>query len=122
MIGILLVMSPGVPADDGIDFQQADQEDQAALELILRDVAHAVVAVIEVEDLFEPQNARDFIVVALVAKHVLADGAGSAQSRGVTHVVVGRSNQVARVPLFDELGNRARGEERNIIGMRLDRQ
>ena len=122
VVGILLVVRPGVPADDRIDLQQPDQEDQPALQLVLRDVAHAVVAVVQVEDLLETQDARHLVVVALVAEHVLADGAGRPEPGGVAHVVVGRADQVAGVALLDELGDRAGGHERDVVGMGLDRQ
>ena len=79
VIGILLVVRPGVPANHRIHLQQPDQEDQAALQLVLRDVAHAVVAVIQIEDPIEAQDPRHLVVVALVAENVLADGAGCTQ-------------------------------------------
>src|SRR5438094_4252237 len=47
MIGILLVMGPGVPAGDRIDFEQADQEDEPALQLVLRNVRHAVIGIVQ---------------------------------------------------------------------------
>ena len=122
VIGILFVVRPGVPAHHRVDLEQADQEDEPALQLVLRDVPHAVIGIVQVEDLFEPEHAGDLGVVALVAEHVVADGAGRSKAGGVAHVVVGRPHQVAGVALLDELGDRPGGDERDIVGMGLDRQ
>ena len=81
-----------------------------------------MVAVVQVEDPLEPQDPRHLVVVALVAEHVLADGAGRPEPGGVAHVVVGCADQVAGVAFLDELGDRARGHERDVVGMGLDRQ
>ena len=62
---------------------------------------------------------RHLVVLALVAQHVIADGAGLADI--VAHVVVGGANQVAGVAFLDELGHGARGHEGDVIGMGLDR-
>ena len=122
MIGILFVVRPGIPADDGVGLHQANQENQAADQFIERDIAHAVVVVIQIEVRLAAENPRHLVGVALVAEHVVADGAGRAETGSVAHVVVGRADQVAGVPLFDQLGNRARGRKRNVIGMRLQRE
>ena len=58
--------------------------------------AHAVVGVVQVEHLLEAEHAGDLGVVALVAEHVLADGAGGPQARGVAHVVVRRPHAGSR--------------------------
>ena len=122
MVGILLVVRPGVPADDRVDLQQPDQEDEAALQLVLRDVAHAVVGIVQVEGPLETQDARDFLVVALVAQHMLADRAGRPQPAGIAHVIVGGADEIAGVAFADELGDRARRHQRDVVGMGLDRQ
>ena len=92
------------------------------ISFVERDIAHAVVVVVQVEVAFAAENARHFGGVALVAEHVLADGAGRAEAGGIAHVVVGRADQVAGVALFDQLGDGARGEERDVVGVRLERE
>ena len=67
-----------------------------------------MVVVVQVEVGFAAEDARDLVVVALVAEHVLADGAGRAEAGGIAHVVVGRADEVAGVAFFDQLGDRAR--------------
>ena len=53
-------------------------------------------------------HRRPLGVVALIAEHVVADGAGRAETGRVAHVVIACTHQVARVPLFDQLGDRPR--------------
>ena len=84
--------------------------------------AHAVIVVVQVEMAFAAEDPRHLGVVALVAEHVLADGARRAQAHGVAHIVVGRADEISRVSFFDQLGDRARRGERDVIGVRLDRQ
>jgi hypothetical protein len=122
VIGVFLVVRPGVPAHDRIDLEQADQKDQAALELVLRGVAHAVVAIVQVEDALQSQHPRHLVVVALVAEHVLADRPGRAQPARVAHVVVGGADEVAGVALAHEFGHGARGRQRDVVGVGLDGQ
>ena len=122
VIGILFVVRPRVPADHGVGLDEADQKNDAADQLVERDVAHAVVVVVQIEVAFAAENARHLVGVALVAEHVLADGAGRAEAGGVAHVVVRRADQVAGVALFDQLGDGAGGRERDVVGMRLDRE
>ena len=122
VIGILFVMAPGIPAHDRIDLEQADQEDEPALQLILRDVGHAVIGVVQIKSLFETEHAGHLGVVALVAEHVVADAAGSSEAGGIPHVIVRGPHKVAGVSLLDELGDRSRRGERDVVRMRLDRQ
>ena len=122
VIGILLVVRPRVETNDRIHLQQADEKNQPAHQFVLRDAGHVVIVVVQVEIAFEAQNGDQRGVVALVAQHVLADGAGRAESGGVAHVVVGGANQVARVTLPDEFGHRARGGKRDVVRVRLDGQ
>ena len=122
MVRILLVVRPGVPADDRVDLEQANQEDQAALQLVLRNVAHAVVGIIQVEGPLEPEDARHFVVVAFVAQDIVADGSGCSQSAGVAHVVVCRANEIAECSPRELAWRPCRRHERDVVGMGLDRQ
>ena len=58
VVGVLLVVRPRVPAEDRIDLEQADQEDEPALQFVLRNVRHAVVGVVQVEHLLEALALR----------------------------------------------------------------
>src|SRR5207249_1978369 len=62
------------------------------------------------------------VVVALVAENVFPDSTGRSKPSKVAHVIVGSANQVACIPLLDELGYRARGGEGDVVGMRLNRR
>ena len=57
VIGVLLVMRPRVIAHDGVDLQEANQENQPADQLIARDIAHAMIAVIQIEFSLQAQDA-----------------------------------------------------------------
>ena len=61
VIRILLIMTPWVVAKHRIDFQETEQENQPADQLITRDVAHPVVVVLKRKMLFEPQHAGHFL-------------------------------------------------------------
>ena len=119
VVGILLVVRPGVPGHDGVHLQQADQEDQPAHQLVEGDAAHVMVVVVEIELTLEPEDRHELGVVPLVAEHVLADGAWRSESGRVAHVVVGRADQIAGVALLNELGDGSRRKERNVVGVCL---
>jgi hypothetical protein len=119
VVGILFIVSPRIPGNDGVHFQQADEEDQSPDELVEGDVAHAVVVVVEIEVALAAEDSGDFGVVAFIAKDVLADGACGAESRGVAHVVVGAADEVAGVALFDELGDGTCRKERDVVRVGL---
>ena len=97
------------------------QEDEPALQLILRYIRHAVIGIIEIEDFFQAEYAGHFGVVTLVAEHVIADFAGSSEAGGITHVIVRGPQQVAGVAFLDELGDLSRRHERDVVGVGLDR-
>lgn len=120
MIGVFFVVGPGIPADDGVGLEGSDEEDEAAEEFIEGGAAHLMVAVVEIELVFEAEDRDEFGVVILVAEDVIADGAWGAESGGVAHVVVGGTDEVAGVSLFDEFGDGAGGTEGDIVGVRLD--
>ena len=79
MIRIFLIMGPRVPADHSIRLDQSNHENHAANHFIERDVAHSMVAVVQFEVIFTPENACDFGVIALVPKYVLANASGCAR-------------------------------------------
>jgi hypothetical protein len=89
MVGILLIVGPRIPAHHRVDLQKTNQKDEPALQLVLRNIAHAVVGVVEIEDLFQTKRPSNLGVVALVPQDVVADAAGRAKAGGVAHVVVG---------------------------------
>ena len=122
VIGVLLVMRPRVPAHHRIDLEQADQKDEPADQLVERHVAHAVIGIVQVEGFLQPEHAGHLGVVALVAEHVVADAAGGSQARSIAHVIVGGPQQVAGVALLDQLGDHSPRHERDVVGVRLDRQ
>ena len=118
MIGVFLVMTPGVIAEDGINLQETEQEDQTADQFVARDVAHPVIVVIQIEVAVQTQHARLFRDLAFVAQNILPNRAGLPDV--VTHVVIGGADHVASKALLDQFCHRASTKERDIIGMRLD--
>ena len=72
---------------------------------------------------FAAEDPRHLGVVALVAQHVVADGARRARGPAASPMSsLVAPNQVSGVALFDQLGDRARGGERDVVGVGLDRQ
>ena len=120
VVGVFFVVGPGVPADDGVGFEGADEEDEAADDFVEGDVGHAVVVVVEVEVAFAAEDAGDLGVVAFVAEYMFADGAGGAEARGISHIVIGCPYEVSGIALFDQLSYCTRGRERDIVGVGLD--
>jgi hypothetical protein len=51
---------------------------------------------------------------------MVSDGPGCAQPRCISHVVVGRTNQVPGVPFLNELRHGSGGKQRDIIRVRLN--
>src|SRR5262249_20444761 len=56
MVGVLLVMSPRVVADDRVHFHQPEDEDQPVAQLGRSDGVEFVIAVMQVEDFFKPRR------------------------------------------------------------------
>ena len=83
---------------------------------VVQGLLHHVVPVAEVVDLLQPHLLGDGGIVLLVIENHFADRRAAAG-----HFVVGRTNQDARVAFADQLDNRARGKQRQIIRVRLDR-
>ena len=119
VIGILFVVGPGIPGHHGVNFQQADQENQPAHQLVEGNTAHVMVVVIQIELALQAKNRHELFIVAFVTQDVFADGTWRPQSGRVAHVIVGRTDQIAGVALLNELGDRSGREQRNIIGVGL---
>ncbi len=79
MVGVLFVRRPGVPAHHRIRFEQADQKDEPALELVFAKRPPCGDWSSEIVNAFQPQHPSDLGVVALIAKHVVADAARRAE-------------------------------------------
>lgn len=120
VVGVFFIMGPGIPADYSVGFEGANEKDKAANDFIEGDVGHAMVVVIEVEVTLAAEDASDFGVIAFIAKDVFADGAGGAEARRVTHIVIGGADEVTGVALLNEFGDGAGGGERDVVGMSLD--
>ena len=90
VIWILVVVAPRIVAEDGVDFQKAEQEDQTADQFVPRYIAHAVVVVVQGKVALQSQDARLFVYLAFVPQNVLAYSAGFAY-------IVAISSLVARI-------------------------
>ena len=106
VIGIFFVVAPRIVTEHRIDFQRAKEKDQAADQLVSRDVAHAVVVVVQREIALQTERAGLFGHLTLISQDVLADRARLANI--VAHIVVGGADHVARVAFANQLGHRAR--------------
>src|SRR5262249_33650805 len=95
---------------------------EPALKLVLRNIRHAMIGIIEIKHFFKTEDAGHFGVVALIAEHVVADAAGRAQTGCITHVVIRCPQEITCVSLLDELADGSRCREWNVIGVRLDSQ
>src|SRR5205823_6653747 len=118
VVGILFVVRPGILAEYSIDLKRANEKNEAADQLVARNVAHAVIVVLQAEVTGKPERARLLVDFALIAQDVIADGPRLTDI--VTHVVVGGADHVAGVALGNELGHRAGADESDVIGVRLD--
>src|SRR2546423_7203790 len=102
MIGILFVVGPRIVAEDRIDLQQTKKENQPADQLVARDIAHAVIVIVESEIALEPQHTRLLGYLAFVAQDILTHGTWLAV--GISHIVVCGANHVAGVTFLDQFG------------------
>ena len=66
MIRIFLVMVPGIVAEYRVDLQQPEQKDQAHAQLDPADIIHAMVAVAQIENVFQARRLDQCACVALV--------------------------------------------------------
>src|SRR5262249_9991902 len=115
MVGVLLLMSPRVVADDRVHFHQPDDEDQPVAQLGRSDGVEFVIAVMQVEDFLQAEAARNLEVVALVVEDDLPD---SSPASG--HLIIARANQDTCVAFADQLEDGSTCEQRQIIAVRLD--
>ena len=122
MVGIFLVVRPRVPADDCVRFNQPNNKNESAYQLVQRHIGHAVVAVIQVKVSLAAQHPRHLRRVAFVTEYILADRPRRTESGRIAHVVVRGADEVSRIALFNQFGDGARRLERDIVGMRLKRE
>ena len=87
-------MSPGIVAENGVNLEQAKQEDEASAKFGARHVVHAVVAIAEVEHLLQAGGLQERLGIALVAEH----GFSQSEVVGVLLVVAG-ADEVSGVAL-----------------------
>ena len=120
MVRVFLIVCPRVPTNDGVGLDQADQKDEPADHLVQGHIAHAVVVVVQIEVVLAAQDARDLGIVALVAKHVVADRPLRAKPRSIAHIIIGRADEIARVAFLNPLDHRSRRHQRNIVRMSLE--
>ena len=92
--------------------RQPEQKNQPRSNLDNGRVIHAVIAVIKGERLLAAQGRGRVPVVDLVLRDAVPE-------RAPGGLVVGDADQVARIPLFDQLGDGPGSEQRNIVRVGL---
>src|ERR1700730_16440267 len=110
VIRILLVMPPGIVAEDGVDSQQTKQKDQPGAYFRASQIVHAMVSIAEVEHLFQAGHVQEIPCILLVAEYGLAQS----EVVGVLLVVAG-PDEVSGIALVQELGHGAAGKKWAVI-------
>lgn len=116
MVRIFLIVSPRVVADNRIDLQKTEQKNQPRPQFQGRHRVQHVIAIVQVVNFLQPERLRDGLIVALIRQHSFADR----PRPGV--IVVGGANQIAGVSFLDQLQHKTSGENRKIVGVRLNRR
>jgi hypothetical protein len=113
VIGVLLVLGRRVEGENRVRLEFAEQEDQARAHLGFRDGVHFIVAEIERVDLLD----ADDVGRGAHLRGVAAAGFARVQIVGVLFVV-GDADEVRGVAVIDHPGDRAAGEDGEVVGMR----
>jgi hypothetical protein len=101
MVRIFLVVTPGIVAQNGIHFEQSEQEYQTAAKFSSRYVVEAMIAIAQVVGLLEANVLDQLRCITLVGQYCLPQ-------RQVVRIlfVVAGADKVAGVALAQELRRR----------------
>ena len=115
MIGIALVEAARIVDQDGVDFEMAEQENQACPHLDDGPGVHVVVWIIQENGLLEAEPPCHFARIDFVfgGDFPVADSVAG-------HRIVGEGDQNAFVTLIDKFQHRAAGEDGDVVAMRLN--
>ncbi len=74
MVGIFLVVAPGIIAENRIHLEQTEQEDQPPTKLCSRYIVETMIAIAQIIGLLEADGLDQSCSVTLVRQHRLSQG------------------------------------------------